>query len=144
MRSDEQRAYAAKRARDRRANNPEVRKKDKERHRIHSVERPEQYLLNRARARATKLKLEFTITKDDIIIPKICPLLEIPIERKDHKLGRGRALPGSPSLDRIDSSVGYVKGNVRVISFRANTIKNDSTPDELKLMVRNIDAYVAM
>ena len=41
-----------------------------------------------------------------------------------------------PSLDRIDSKRGYVRGNIAVISWRANTIKNDATLDELQRVVR--------
>jgi hypothetical protein len=64
------------------------------------------------------------ITKEDIVIPDTCPLLGTPME--------------SPSLDRIDSTKGYVKGNVWVISNRANTLKNDATLTELKTLVENL------
>mgnify|MGYP007075817688 CR=1 FL=1 len=43
------------------------------------------------------------------------------------------------SLDRIDSSKGYIKGNVWVISLRANRIKNDSTPQELRLIADKVE-----
>jgi hypothetical protein len=46
---------------------------------------------------------------------------------------------GTPSLDRIDSSLGYVKGNVWVISWRANHIKTDATLDELRLLVTGLE-----
>lgn len=46
----------------------------------------------------------------------------------------------SPSLDRIDSSLGYVEGNVWVISTRANRIKSDATLEELKLLVAALEA----
>lgn len=36
-----------------------------------------------------------------------------------------------PSLDRINPDRGYVPGNVQVISFRANTLKNNATREEL-------------
>lgn len=45
---------------------------------------------------------------------------------------------GSPSLDRIDSSKGYVKGNVRVISARANMLKNNATVEELTLVLKDL------
>ena len=80
---------------------------------------------SRAKYRAKQKGLEFNITKEDIIIPDTCPLLGTPME--------------SPSLDRIDSSKGYIKGNVWVISNRANTLKNDATLSELKLLVERLE-----
>ncbi len=38
----------------------------------------------------------------------------------------------SPSLDRLEPTRGYVKGNVAVISYRANRIKTDATAEELQ------------
>ena len=43
----------------------------------------------------------------------------------------------SASLDRIDSTKGYIKGNLQIISFRANTVKNNLTLDEMKMIVSN-------
>lgn len=42
---------------------------------------------------------------------------------------------GSPTIDRIINDLGYVKGNVIVISWRANRIKSDATLAELKAIV---------
>jgi hypothetical protein len=52
--------------------------------------------------------------------------------------GRSGFFPDSPSLDRIDPSKGYVKGNVRVISARANLLKNDATVGELTLVLEDL------
>lgn len=41
----------------------------------------------------------------------------------------------SVSFDRIDSNLGYVKGNVEIISWRANRIKNDGTAEEHQKIV---------
>lgn len=48
--------------------------------------------------------MEFNIDIDDIIIPKICPILGIELKRSDNKLSYN-----SPTIDRIDSSIGYIK-----------------------------------
>lgn len=44
----------------------------------------------------------------------------------------------SPSLDRLDSSKGYVKGNVRVISKRANQLKNNATVEEMRMVLADL------
>ncbi len=77
-----------------------------------------------ARYRAQQKGLDFDITEDDIVIPERCPVFDV-------ELGRNGG-PWAPSLDRIDSSKGYVKGNVQVISARANLLKNDATAKELR------------
>jgi hypothetical protein len=66
------------------------------------------------------------LTYRDIAIPDHCPILGMKLER-----GLDGGLDNSPSLDRIIPALGYVPGNVRVISNRANRIKSDSTPEEL-------------
>jgi hypothetical protein len=38
----------------------------------------------------------------------------------------------SPSLDRIDNTKGYEKGNVIMVSHMANSIKNQATPSQIK------------
>lgn len=84
-------------------------------------------LWNAARQRAKRDGLPFTITREDVVIPDVCPILGIELE----KLERGRMNPASPSLDKIDPSLGYVPGNVWVISWRANRMKCDASPEEL-------------
>lgn len=87
-----------------------------------------------AKARATKRGLPFSITPDDVVIPARCPVLDIPLVRNP---SRG-PYDSSPSLDRKVCSLGYVPGNVVVISWRANRIKNDATAAE----VRNLLAWM--
>lgn len=84
------------------------------------------FLWNSAKIRAKKYGMEFDLSKDDVVIPANCPVLGIPLFVSD-KLSNN-----SPSLDRIDNSKGYVKGNVCVISWRANNLKSDATLEELE------------
>jgi len=82
-----------------------------------------------ARIRAKRKGVPFDLCVEDIIIPEICPILQIPLVSGDGGIARG-----SPSLDRIVPHLGYVKGNIQVISAKANTAKNDLSPEELLLM----------
>lgn len=95
-------------------------------------------LLERARNRAKVKGLDFDLSIEDIIIPEFCPILGIPLF---HNEG-GHPSPNSPSLDRIIPSLGYVKGNVCIISHRANTIKNDASVDELLSVARYIQDHL--
>jgi hypothetical protein len=96
---------------------------------------PESYILSRAKRTAKMRGFQFNIDTTDIIIPQVCPLLGIPIvPYTNEKRDRKHVPPGTPSLDRIDSSKGYIKGNVWIISNRANTLKNESTITEIEMM----------
>jgi hypothetical protein len=91
-----------------------------------------EYLVSHARVRARRKGLEFDITPADVVKVEACPWLGIPLFFKTNK--KGRAGPNTPSLDRIDSSRGYVKGNVEIISWRANLLKANASLDELVAM----------
>jgi hypothetical protein len=97
----------------------------------HSEEYAEKYRSNWARfacqsakRRAKESNLPFDITPDDLQIPEVCPFTLLPLD-----LGpkNGKPSPQSPSVDRIKPDRGYVRGNVRVISVRANLAKQDIT-----------------
>lgn len=87
-----------------------------------------------ARRRAKKKNLPFDINHDYIrsIVPSHCPIFGMPLEWSTQRGNGNIALPNSPSLDRIDPSKGYIKGNIWIISHRANQIKSDASHDELK------------
>lgn len=97
-------------------------------------QRPEAYIWLRLKKKATKFGIPFNIEVSDIIIPEFCPYLGAKLEFSN----TGFHQPNSPSLDKIDPSKGYVKGNVEVISFKANFIKSDLTPEELARFARTI------
>lgn len=84
-------------------------------------------ILNRAKDRSKRKEIPFNITIDDFDIPDVCPILGINLVFHNKQGGS----PNSPSLDKIVPSLGYVKGNVIVISKRANSIKNDASLDEI-------------
>ena len=83
----------------------------------------------RAKKRANEKNVPFDIELSDIIIPTNCPVLGIAFEISNSGRGPG---DNSPSLDRINPKLGYVKGNVEVISFKANRIKSDADVIDLQ------------
>jgi hypothetical protein len=109
-------------------------KKNQARDKDRMLNRPEYFLFSSARYRAKKRKLEFNITEQDIIDllnkTKQCPLRKVSFTRGQN----GKANDNSISLDRSDNTKGYIKGNIQIISYRANIIKNNLT----LLMFKNI------
>lgn len=95
-------------------------------------------MIRQAKARAKKRGLPFDLQLGDLTIPAYCPVLGIPLS-----VGEGERHDGSPTLDRLVPRLGYVSGNVRVISYRANRIKNDGTLLELRAIVAWMEKEVA-
>lgn len=93
---------------------------------------PQHYLWYVARTRSRKKGIEFTISKEDIIIPKRCPITGCLLTKGD---GYN---PNAMSLDRVDNKKGYIPGNVRVISRRANLMKSSLTLEVLDKLVKYI------
>lgn len=91
-------------------------------------------ILAQLRYRAKKKGLGFDITAEDIPVPEYCPVLGIRlilgVDKDD--------LRDSPSVDRINNDLGYIKGNVMVISVRANELKSDATIEELEAVLNYI------
>jgi hypothetical protein len=83
-------------------------------------------MYDNAKHRARRKGLEFTIDMSDLIIPEMCPILEIPI-----KMNVGGVQHDSPSLDRIDNNRGYIKGNIMIISNLANVMKSYASAYQL-------------
>lgn len=95
---------------------------------------PVKYLLKAAKKRAKEKGLPFNISENDIVIPEVCPILGIVIEIGNTLEDRD----SSPSLDKIIPELGYVKGNVKVISFRANSLKRDGHIEDFEKIVEYI------
>lgn len=93
----------------------------------HRILHPLGPMLARARQRAKRDNVPFDISANDIVLPTHCPILLIELDYGRDKVGNN-----SPSLDKVIPALGYVKGNVRVISNRANQKKSDWTVDELR------------
>lgn len=99
---------------------------------------PEWKMHQRAKRRAKELDRKFDLEFSDIVIPERCPILGIPLVVYK---GRSGGNPNSPSLDRVNSSLGYTKDNIQVISHRANMMKTDANKEELLAFANWIIKY---
>jgi len=101
---------------------------------------PEAHLLTRAKHRAKEQGIEFDLTIEDIVIPDRCPYLDIPIV---NGAGTGVMNPrNTASLDRINPDKGYVRGNVIVVSYLANAVKQNLHPMELVRLGQRIEKLI--
>jgi hypothetical protein len=85
-----------------------------------------------ARFRAKSRGMSFELSFEDL--PPMgthCPLLGHAFPPP-----QVRNTPYSPSIDRIDSRKGYVRGNVWIVGWRANLIKNDGTAEEHEMIAK--------
>lgn len=92
------------------------------------------YLYSQARNRARNAAQEFTIRIEDIVIPTHCPYLGVELTAL-HRHGR---VDTNMSIDRIDSTKGYITGNVQIISDKANRMKNDASIEELIAFAKGV------
>ena len=105
----------------------------KKHNKVYKEQRINFVLFNTARVRARKYGLPFNIIPEDVVIPNKCPILGIDLFVKG-----GKSTDNSPTLDRIVPALGYVKGNIKVISRLANRMKQDNTEESLEKLL----AYV--
>lgn len=89
-------------------------------------------MLAGAKSRAQAKGLMFNLHYEDIQIPNLCPVLKIPLIPSEG------ISDNSPSLDRMIPYLGYVKGNVKVISMKANRIKTDATSTEIEAVLEYV------
>lgn len=108
---------------------------EKEWKEIYLKENPQKRLLWAAKRRSVTQNLPFNIEESDINIPEHCPYLGITLQTSTP---RGTNRDASMSLDRIIPELGYVKGNIEVISNLANTMKNSATQQQLLTFANSI------
>jgi len=96
----------------------------------------ENYIYQVAKQSAKKRGLDFNLDISDIVIPDVCPIFNTPF-KNETRTGRN---PRAPSIDRKDSTIGYVKGNVEIISWRANFLKSNGTAAEFKQLSEYLNA----
>lgn len=88
--------------------------------------------LSNTKSVCEKQGLPFDITVEDLYpYPLTCPVLDVPI----NWMNVGSSSNDSPSLDRMVPDRGYVRGNVRVISQKANRLKNNGTLEDFEKII---------
>lgn len=106
-------------------------------------ENPFEFRLSRTlgacKNKAKKSGVPCDITLQDLIdmfpSDNLCPILGVPFvwgTKKNHEL--------SPSVDRMIPELGYVKNNIRFISYKANRIKNNATIEILQNLINYMKA----
>ncbi len=94
-------------------------------------------MLQNAKRRARERNLPFNLTPADIVVPEVCPVLGLWLSHAN-----GNVTDHSPSLDRIIQEKGYVRGNVIVVSYKANRMKSNATVGELRKLADFYEALV--
>jgi hypothetical protein len=92
---------------------------------------PVGFLLYAAKHKASKSNIPFTITEADIEHVTHCPVLGSKLEYQSPLCGSGKRLNNSATLEIIQSDLGFVKGNVIIVSWLAKRLKNEATVKEL-------------
>jgi hypothetical protein len=106
-------------------------------HAANKKKNPVLYMWRNSRNRAKALGIEFSITQSDIIVPEFCPVLGLKLSFNHGK--QGFYANESPSIDRFNNAKGYIKENIRIISWRANMLKRDGTLDEFRKIVAYLE-----
>ncbi len=119
------------------ANRPKVRDREREYARVKAGtgEGYRRLWLSNCKHRANKKGVPFDLTLEDVMFPEICPVLGIPMVMRS-----GSFHDNSPSIDRMIPAKGYVKGNVQIISYRANRLKAHGSLEDLRKVVAWMEA----
>lgn len=99
----------------------------------HSQERlPYNTKFSRWKASAKARGVPFTITEVDLDWPKHCPYLDVELNYLSDDKADNVA-----SLDKIVPELGYVPGNVMIISNLANRMKSSATKEQILAFAKN-------
>lgn len=90
---------------------------------------PAFYLWRTARHRAKGSGQPFDIEPGDLVVPEYCPITGDKIDVLQSNYQNGA------SIDRVINKLGYVKGNVRIISRKANRMKGDLTIEDAERII---------
>lgn len=91
-------------------------------------------MLRQIRAAAKTRGVFCNLTIEDIVIPAVCPVFGTPLARPGTTFAGDRN--SAPSVDKMKPQLGYTKGNVAIISLKANRLKSNATAAELEAVAR--------
>lgn len=93
------------------------------------------YMVRNVKFSAKRRNIECSLTYTDFDLPEYCPILNVKLT---YRLESNGNKPYHATIDRIDNSKGYIKGNVIVISRLANAMKNEANFEQLALFSKNM------
>ena len=103
-----------------------------DRDRYRNMENTLLYQFRQRKNYALKKGVPFTIAYEELYQPEVCPVLGIKLNYGwGGNLGHLRD-PAKATIDKVIPALGYILGNVFIISWRANKLKSDMTMDELE------------
>lgn len=100
------------------------------------------HMLRRARRDGVPFNLSPALVETMLRRTPACPVLGIPL-RIGGRRGSGKRTDELASFDRLDQALGYVPGNVTVMSWRANQLKSNATPSEIFALARWLEGRLA-
>lgn len=91
-------------------------------------------LLSKCKSRSKKLNIPFDLDLNYLlsISSEYCPVFN---SKLVWGRGNGFSAEFSPSLDRLIPDKGYIKGNMAIISFKANRMKNNGSTEEIRKLL---------
>lgn len=89
----------------------------------------EAIMLTRIKTRANKNNIPFDLTINDIAIPELCPVLGIKIRTEPS--GLKYPTDDCAEVDRLIPDLGYIKGNIIIVSRKANRLRSNATVADL-------------
>lgn len=87
------------------------------------------------KAQAKQVGWEWGLEFGDVVWPTHCPILGMELDYFTETIAEN-----SVSFDQIVAGKGYIKGNVHIISWRANRIKNNGTAKEHRMIADYLDS----
>lgn len=113
--------------------------KMKERTYLNNIDRMKGYIIRNIKSSAKIRKLDFNLEYTDLELPETCPILRIPLKYRNE--GKSQNFDYA-TVDRIDNSKGYIKGNVIIVSRLANAMKNEASFNQLEVFFNNMQTLI--